>query len=116
MQKQYPIDQVWSFHIKEMVREWNGSFVHVSEFEPKQPQLEPKTDSYRWMHKVYQKLDLLELNLLHNLCYQDNPFAFDFWFIKRDCIQNQSHGRSTSDVVRFRNVQGSPGGLSVYSI
>ena len=27
---------------KEMVREWNGSFVHVSEFEPKQPQLEPK--------------------------------------------------------------------------
>ena len=25
-----------------MVREWNGSFVHVSEFEPKQPQLEPK--------------------------------------------------------------------------
>ncbi len=25
-----------------MVREWNGSFVHVTEFEPKQPQLEPK--------------------------------------------------------------------------
>jgi hypothetical protein len=25
-----------------MVREWNGSLVHVSEFEPKQPQLEPK--------------------------------------------------------------------------
>ena len=25
-----------------MVREWNGSFVHISEFEPKQPQLEPK--------------------------------------------------------------------------
>jgi len=30
------------FPYKEMVREWNGSFVHVSEFEPKQPQLEPK--------------------------------------------------------------------------
>ena len=29
------------FPYKEMVREWNGSFVHVSEFEPKQPQLEP---------------------------------------------------------------------------
>jgi hypothetical protein len=26
-----------------MVREWNGAFVHNSEFEPKQPQLEPKT-------------------------------------------------------------------------
>ena len=30
------------FPYKEMVREWNGAFVHVSEFEPKQPQLEPK--------------------------------------------------------------------------
>jgi len=25
-----------------MVREWNGALVHISEFEPKQPQLEPK--------------------------------------------------------------------------
>ena len=30
------------FPYNEMVREWNGSLVHVSEFEPKQPQLEPK--------------------------------------------------------------------------
>ena len=30
------------FPFREMVREWNGAFVHVSEFEPKQPQLEPK--------------------------------------------------------------------------
>ena len=33
------------FPYREMVREWNGSFVHVSEFEPKQPQLEPKPSS-----------------------------------------------------------------------
>ena len=26
---------------REMVTEWNGAFVHVSEYEPKQPQLEP---------------------------------------------------------------------------
>ena len=30
------------FPYKEMVREWNGSLVHISEYEPKQPQLEPK--------------------------------------------------------------------------
>ena len=30
------------FPYREMVREWNGAFVHVSEYEPKQPQLEPK--------------------------------------------------------------------------
>ena len=28
------------FPYREMVREWNGSLVHVSEFEPKQPQLQ----------------------------------------------------------------------------
>ncbi len=31
-----------AFPYNEMVREWNGAFVHISEFEPKQPQLEPK--------------------------------------------------------------------------
>ena len=31
-----------AFPYKEMVIEWNGSRVHTSEFEPKQPQLEPK--------------------------------------------------------------------------
>jgi hypothetical protein len=31
-----------AFPYKEMVIEWNGSRVHVSEFEPKHPQLEPK--------------------------------------------------------------------------
>ena len=31
-----------AFPYNEMVREWNGMFVHKSEFEPKQPQLEPR--------------------------------------------------------------------------
>ena len=30
------------FPYNEMVKEWNGSLVHMSEYEPKQPQLEPK--------------------------------------------------------------------------
>ena len=30
------------FPFNEMVREWNGSLVHISEYESKQPQLEPK--------------------------------------------------------------------------
>ena len=33
------------FPYREMVREWNGSIVHESEFEPKQPQLEPRPSS-----------------------------------------------------------------------
>ena len=31
-----------AFPWREMVTEWNGAFVHMSEYEPKQPQLEPK--------------------------------------------------------------------------
>ena len=31
-----------AFPYNEMVKEWNGSLVHISEYEPKQPQLEPK--------------------------------------------------------------------------
>ena len=31
-----------AFPYKEMVREWNGSLVHISEYEPKSPQLDPK--------------------------------------------------------------------------
>ena len=31
-----------AFPYNEMVREWNGMFVHKSEYEPKQPQLEPR--------------------------------------------------------------------------
>ena len=31
-----------AFPYREMVKEWTGAWVHVSEFEPKQPQLEPK--------------------------------------------------------------------------
>ncbi len=33
------------FPYTEMVREWNGMLVHTSEYEPKQPQLEPKPQS-----------------------------------------------------------------------
>ena len=31
-----------AFPYTEMVKEWNGSIVHISEYEPKHPQLEPK--------------------------------------------------------------------------
>jgi|TARA_R100000781_G_scaffold50735_1_gene33539 hypothetical protein len=31
-----------AFPYLEMVKEWNGALVHVSEYEPKSPQLDPK--------------------------------------------------------------------------
>ena len=34
-----------AFPYNEMVREWNGAWVHTSEFEKKSPQLQPKPTS-----------------------------------------------------------------------
>ena len=57
------------FPYQEMVREWNGSLVHVSEFEAKQPQLEPTrfTGDPEGLEKTQ---DLLEQNQLHRIYYQ----------------------------------------------
>ena len=49
-----------SFPYNEMIQEWNGSWVHVSEFEPKQPQLDPKnhpTDFQALQHARPQVVD-----------------------------------------------------------
>jgi hypothetical protein len=49
-----------AFPYNEMVQEWNGSWVHTSEFEPKQPQLEPLpivTDPQSLQHARAQRAD-----------------------------------------------------------
>ena len=50
-----------AFPYQEMVIEWNGSRVHISEYEPKQPQLQP--NHMVEIHKDYNKQDLQEQNL-----------------------------------------------------
>ena len=60
------------FKYSEMVREWNGSLVHVSEFEAKQPQLDPKpvgSDSQALFNPRPQPASKTSLILLNN-----NPF------------------------------------------
>jgi hypothetical protein len=47
------------FPYQEMVQEWNGSWVHTSEYEAKQPQLEPKP-TVKLIHKVYNMHILIE--------------------------------------------------------
>ena len=48
------------FPYNEMVREWNGAFVHISEYEPKQPQLDPIPTPGD--PRVYKTLDQIELS------------------------------------------------------
>jgi hypothetical protein len=88
------------FPYKEMVREWNGSFVHVSEFEPKQPQLEPKPmngDSISLRHVRPDRIETAVPNLLPS-----NPFTITNGSTTVT-VNEPNHGRSSSDTVRFRD-------------
>ena len=56
---------------KEMVKEWNGSLVHISEFEAKHPQLDPphtKADAIALRNPRVQKLLLQLMFLLIREC------------------------------------------------
>ena len=88
------------FPYREMVREWNGSIVHVSEFEPKQPQLEPRpssADAISIRNVRVARIETAVPNLL-----PPNPFAITNGSTTVT-VNEPNHGRSTSDTVRFRN-------------
>ena len=97
------------FPYGEMVREWNGSFVHVSEFAPKQPQLEPRPSSADAISIRNVRVDRIEPAVAAML--GNNPFSITSGSQIITVTEN-NHGRTTGDTVRFRNVQGSPGGVA----
>ena len=97
------------FPYKEMVKEWNGSRVHISEFEPKQPQLEPKphTADPQGLRTIRPaRTEPAVPSMLG-----PNPLSLTSGS-STVTVTEINHGRSTSDTVRFRNVDGSPGGLA----
>ena len=97
------------FPYNEMVKEWNGSFVHISEFEAKQPQLEPTRysgDPQGLMNARPDRVEPATQNMLPG-----NPFSITA-SDQTITVTEPSHGRAVSETVRFRNVDGSPGGLA----
>jgi len=97
------------FPYKEMVREWNGAFVHVSEFEPKQPQLEPKPMNGDAISLRHVRPGRTEPNVAAML--GNNPFSITA-SSQTITVTEPNHGRTSGDTVRFRNVRGNPGGVS----
>ena len=88
------------FPYKEMVREWNGSVVHVSEFAPQQPQLEPKPmngDAISLRNVRPDRTETAVPNLLSS-----NAFTITNGSTTVS-VNEPNHGRSTSDTVRFRD-------------
>ena len=67
-----------AFPYREMVKEWNGSWVHTSEFEAKHPQLEPKphiADAQALYNARPQRAAPVEVDL--DLRYWDGQFTSD---------------------------------------
>jgi len=90
-----------AFPYDEMVREWNGSLVHSSEFEAKQPQLSPKpvgSDPQALYNPRPQPASKTSLILLGN-----NPFtSIKYGGATYVNVYSEDHQRSAGDIVRFR--------------
>ena len=90
------------FPYSEMVIEWNGARVHISEFEPKHPQLEPKphgADPQGLLNARPARTEpavarVLTLNPLSAVSGSTTITVFE-----------DNHGRTTGDTVRFRDAE-----------
>ena len=98
-----------AFPYLEMVREWNGAWVHFSEFEPKQPQLQPKPTSAD--PQALQRARPSRVAFATPSPLDNNPFTTE---VGTTVIVNQNrHQRSTGDAVRFYQVKNPVGGVAI---
>jgi hypothetical protein len=96
-----------AFPYDEMVTEWNGAFVHFSEFEPKQPQLEPTPVSAdpQGLEKARPaRTEFPTEDFLPN-----NPFQLSSTYLVPTQtalnVNAENSGLVNGDHVRFRNVK-----------
>jgi len=97
------------FPWREMVTEWTGAFVHTSEYEPKQPQLRPKTLSADSMS--LSKVRPARTAFPTPTILPNNPFTTTV--STTVTVTQPSHNFSSGDAVRFREVKGAVGGVSI---
>jgi len=98
-----------AFPYNEMVREWNGALVHVSEYEPKQPQLDPKptsADPQALQRARTARTEFPTEDFLPDNAFQLNtvaPFLVPTQEALR--ISAPNSGLVNGDHVRFRNIK-----------
>ena len=98
-----------AFPYEEMVKEWNGHLVHKSEYEEKHPQLELRSRSGDAQGLRNVRPDRTENEVAAML--GSDPFSITA-SSQTITVTEVNHGRTSGDTVRFRNVRGSPGGVS----
>jgi hypothetical protein len=97
-----------AFPYLEMVREWTGAWVHVSEYEPKSPLIQPKpvgADPQAVQRARPARTEFYTPKILPN-----DPLSTAG--STTVTVNEPDHGRSTGDAVRFRSVVSSVGGVS----
>ena len=92
-----------AFPYIEMVFEWNGAFVHYSEYEPKHPQLEPKPTGADPQGLQFARPARTEPTVARILTL--NPLTATLGSTTISVFE-ESHGRSSGNIVRFRNGEG----------
>ena len=92
------------YRLAEMVTEWNGAKVGPDEYEPKHPQLEPKRTGADPQALHQPRPDQRTENVVEKLLPL-NPFQTGAAASTIVTVIEPAHGRSTSDVVRFRSVE-----------
>ena len=96
-----------AFPYNEMVREWTGAFVHVSEYEPKQPQLDPKPTSAD--PQALQRARTARTEFPTEDFLPNNPFELSSTYLVPTqtalSVNAANSGLVNGDHVRFRNVK-----------
>ena len=101
-----------AFPYKEMVREWTGAWVHSSEFEPKQPQLQPKPTSADPQALQHARPSRTALPTPAPL----DTVPFSTAGTTTLTVNEDRHQRKDGDAVRFYQVKEPVGGVSVAAL
>ena len=95
------------FPYNEMVKEWNGMFVHKSEFEPKHPQLEPKPHGGDAQALQNVRTDRTENSVAQLLPHQPfTTYASGSGIIN---VYSPDHGLTNGTTYRFRGASSTAG-------
>ena len=103
-----------AFPYREMVQEWTGAWVHTSEFEPKQPQLEPHpvgADPQGLKHARPARVEFPVQDILPN-----NPFTTTTASGTLSVSYPSNQINDGTSYVRFQSVKKTVGGVAVSTL
>ena len=103
-----------AFPYREMVQEWTGAWVHISEFEPKQPQLEPHpvgADPQGLQHARPARVEFPVQDILPN-----NPFTTTGGSPTLSVSFPSNGLNAGTSYVRFSDVKQPVGGVAITTL